>query len=111
MRNQEVKAVRGTTPSMGGNSHWKWLGMQDVKQGLGYRADYDTATKSQQKSYEQGRGIAVVMLSEWGQVIPWKRSERLVSALQRASLDPDIAEMVRVENVFHINTPRMGGAL
>ena len=111
MRNQSGRSVRGKPPSAGGNSHWKWLGMQDVRDGVGYRAEYENATRGEQKSYEQGRGVAMVLKVEWGQVIPWKRSELFVSAIRKASLDDDIEVMVRVENSFHINTPRMGGEL
>ena len=61
-----------------------WMGFDDVRQGLGFRREYETMSLIDQRNYERGRQIAANCMGEFGSVPRWKRNQTLRNCINGA---------------------------
>jgi|SRR5262245_41508493 len=84
MRNQKDTSHRPRRPMDAIAGQRRWEGYGDAAQGLGFRAEYDSWPKGEQRNYERGRQIAVMLKARTGGVPRWARNLLLTTALDRA---------------------------
>jgi hypothetical protein len=77
-----------------------WMGYEDVRNGLGFRSEYDSWNIVGQRNYELGRRRAVIF-SLAGPIPYWPRDEYLKPIMER--LPNTVQTMIAEDNIFHFS--------
>lgn len=97
MYNSNPRRIRASTPARDAHAFWTWRGYCDGAAGVGFCPEYDTLGAGDQRNYERGRQIAIVLKANGG-VPKWRKSEKIISVLNRTiglTMTMEINELVR----------------